>query len=59
MWDQKNVLSKMNLLTLLSKGQPPNAGQLAFVFSGIHLPGETSEVPAVQKNQARGSTSFP
>ena len=59
MWDQKNVLSKTNLLTLRSKGQPPNAGQFEFVFSGIHLPGETSEVPAVQKNQARGRISFP
>ncbi|MXQ92624.1 hypothetical protein E5288_WYG005706 [Bos mutus] len=50
-WDQKHLIDKTNLLTLLSTGQPPNAGQLEFVFSRIHLSRETSGVPVVQKNQ--------
>ena len=59
MWDQKHIIGKMNLLTLLSKGQPPNAAQLEFVFSRIRLPRETSGVPWFRRITPRTAFPFP
>lgn len=59
MWDQENIISKMNPVALLSQGQPPNAGQSELVFFRIHLPCETGGVPVVPKIRHRAAFPFP